>query len=455
MTRPLLIMPIEIKVREFHAKLLLALTAAERGYDVLLAGQEALLRSLEFLDRGIYLDKSIAVTKEAWFARVRRLGNVPVAWDEEGLVFCSAWAYRTGRVHVPSLAQTARFFAWGPVQAEAILEKAPEARDRVCVTGNPRFDLLRPEWRAFYAARARPHHAQYGRLILLNTNFGYVNHFKGDAGLQAILARYPLTAEHAYQAGWRAFQQTGFDAFRALVPVLARACPDHTLIVRPSPSESVAPWEALAAPHANVAVRSDGNVDDWIPAADAVVHFNCTTGVEAFLLGVPAVAYRAAVCSDYESELPNGVSRHAFSAEEVVACVRAAVSDAADRSDCFADTAARAQWRRLAVRYIEGLEGAPAAERILDALGALPPVVRARPWTQRLNAVKCNAWPWIVRRIRRRDRFEAGYERRKFAGLEAAEVRAGIAALHAVSGRFAGIRVRDMGRTRFLITEES
>ena len=452
MTRPLLMVPIEIKVREFHAKLLFALIAVERGFDVILGEQGEFLRTLEWLDRGLYLDKSIAVTKEAWFAKCRRLGNVPVAWDEEGLVFRSEWVYQKGRCHVPSLMQTARFFAWGQVHANAVAAKAPAGRDRIVVTGNPRFDLLRPELRAFYVARSRARSEAHGRLILVNTNFGYVNHFRGETGVREIMARYPLAEEREFQKGWWAFQKTGFQAFMDLVPVLSRAFPEHTIIVRPSPSESVDPWRWAAAPHKNVVVSSDGNVDEWIPAADAVVHFNCTTGVEAYLLDIPAIAYRAATSEDYEAELPKGVSRHAFTADEVVTWVRQAVEGGAE---AFADAATREAWRTLAERYIAGVSGPTASERIVDTLQSLDePIRRKRSMIQRLNAIKCNAWPWVVTAFRGRDSEEADYERRKFSGLTLNEVSACMNEFQQLTGRFAHTVVRDLGRTRFLLSED-
>jgi surface carbohydrate biosynthesis protein len=469
MAKPLIILPIEIKVREFHAKLLFALTAVERGFDVMLGEQGSFLRTLDWLDHGLYLDKSVAVTKEDWFAKCRRLGHLPVAWDEEGLVFRSADVYRKGRCHIPSLMQAARFFAWGPVHAAAVLGKAPAARDRVVETGNPRFDLLRPEYRPFYTARARAHEANHGRLILVNTNFGYVNHFKGEAGVRDIMARYPLAEEREHQKGWWAFQQIGFTAFRDLLPVLSRAFPDRTIMVRPSPSEAEAPWRQAGAPLGNVVVSADGSVDEWIPAADAVVHFNCTTGVEAFLMDVPAIAFRAATSDAYESELPNGVSRHAFTAEEVVSWVRRAIRSRAPglgeaeaepggrrvQTDAFADETTRRQWRSLADRYITAMSGPTASERIVDALQPLAGSIRReRTFADCLNAVKSNAVPWVVNAFRRRAHGEAEYERRKFPGLDLGEVESCMHEFQAITGRFKNTTIRDLGRTRFLITED-
>ena len=85
--RPWLLLPIETKVREFHAKLLLAAVAAEQGFQVLLGEQNAMLAQRRHLPRGIYLDKSVARTKTANFRRLKAAGNRVAAWCEEGLVY--------------------------------------------------------------------------------------------------------------------------------------------------------------------------------------------------------------------------------------------------------------------------------------------------------------------------------------------------------------------------------
>ena len=82
-----IILPIETKVREFHAKLLLSCVAAEAGLRVILGDQNEILRYLNHLPRGIYIDKSVARTKIEKFRKNARMGNRVVAWCEEGLIF--------------------------------------------------------------------------------------------------------------------------------------------------------------------------------------------------------------------------------------------------------------------------------------------------------------------------------------------------------------------------------
>ena len=70
-----------------------------------------------------------------------------------------------------------------------------------------------------------------------------------------------------------------------MVRVLSQQHRDHQIIIRPHPSESHDPWRQLAAELPNVSVVYEGNVAEWLLAAELLIHNNCTTGVEAYLLG--------------------------------------------------------------------------------------------------------------------------------------------------------------------------
>ncbi len=173
--KPLLFVPIETKVREFHGKLFFSLAALEKGFDVILGGQQALQWQLHKFGRGIYMDKSIAVTREKWFNRCRAMGNQVTSWDEEGLVYFDDATYWDLRLCEGALDQTDLFIVWGEKQKQDLLAKVPTASSKVFLGGNPRFDMLRPELRDFFSSPAEKLQKKYGQIILVNTNFGFCN----------------------------------------------------------------------------------------------------------------------------------------------------------------------------------------------------------------------------------------------------------------------------------------
>ena len=437
--RPWLLLPVEIKAREFHAKVLQAAVAAERGFDVVLGEQNALQRGLAHLPRGLIIDKSVVRTKVPIFRRAATLGNRLVAWCEEGLVYRDRDTYLEQRVHRESLEQVDRFFAWGDVQRDDILRKAPEAAAKIRVTGHPRFDLLRPDLRAVYDREVDEIRRRFGRYILVATNFSRYNHFMGeDFGLKVLQRRGTVATDQqvAFLHHWRDYIGVLYRAFVAVIPVLRRAFPDHAIVVRPHPSEDHERWRREVAGLANVAVAFEGSAAPWIAGCEVLLHNSCTTGVEAYLLDRPTVAFRPVTDAVLDSHLPHALSQQAATEDELVARVTAALSG---------DLAAPAGASTEARRYIAAVDGRGAAERVIDAVSELDLArsdyrvgmgARVAIAVDRVREAVAPA----VRRLRMGAGYR-GYTQQKFPGVSVDEVAEFVARLAAVSGRFADVAV--------------
>ena len=437
-----LLLPIETKAREFHAKTLLAAAAAERGFDVLMGDQNAILAQLPHLPVGIYVDKSIARTKEAHFKLLRDSGYLVCAWCEEGVVYRDRDTYLHQRISPEAMGFVDRFFAWGQNQADDIAYKLPDAAAKIRAIGNPRFDLLRPEFRAIFADEAKAHQDRHGRYLLINTNFSRFNHFLGsDFWIKAQRQRGGIKTadEQAAVQHWIDFIGKIFHGFAAALPDLSKAFPDHTIILRPHPSEDHGAWGEAAAGLDNVQVLHYGNVIPWILGADCVLQNSCTTGVEAHVLGVPVAAYRPATDVVVDSHLPNVLSRNAYSADELIDTITALTDGTMGPPVNIGDQAGH---------YLAAATGALAADNIADELAGLDcpvagfaqgPVARlGRLVTRLATAIRPK-----VRRLVRGGR-AADYANQKFPGMELDEVRGVLAQLQSVSGRFEGVRVESL-----------
>ena len=438
MSKPAIIVPVETKSREFHGKLWLALHLLKAGHPVLLGSQSRLWDGSDLVAPGIYLDKSVAATRTDWFARCRARGHEVVAWDEEGLVFFDAWLYRKQRIVPQAFEQAERFFAWGEVQRDAICEEYPQYRDRIALCGNPRFDFLRPELRAFYDPAVAELKRRFGPLLLVNTNFAFHNHYKSAAEVRKILAKYPINNEPGYMDKWIAMHREMHEAYLAMVPELLARYPEHAVVVRPHPSENHGPWRELARQHSRLHVDATGNVHEWILASEAVIHFNCTTAVEAFLLDVPAIAYRPKLYPRYENHLPNALSENAFSLPELLAALAGRQTARARGVLWTADQ------RQTAARYMTGLTGATAAERIAAEIGAVAARHPFRPFTpgERALAAAKQAWRTGLRAWRESRLPADGYALQKFPGIDAREIRTTLDRMSAVAGIPADCAIR-------------
>lgn len=447
--RPWVLLPIETKVREFHAKILQSAVAAVRGFDVVLGEQNAMIRQMPWLPRGVYIDKSVARTKTQPFRRLAAAGNKIAAWCEEGLVYRDRDTYLHERVSSDSLNQADVFFAWGQVQADDVAGHVPAAKDKIHVTGNPRFDVLRPELRGLFDGDRNALRQQYGRYILVATNFSRYNHFMGyEFWIEALKKRGTITTPEqlAFFQRWREYLGELYRGFASALPELARGFPDHHFVVRPHPSEDHDAWRRETRGLENMTVAFEGSVIPWIAGADALIHNSCTTGVEAYLLGKPVIAYRPATDEVLDSHLPHALSRQAFDDQELIAAV-------AEGIEAGIPQPAESE----AAKYIAAQDGPLAAERVADELARLElPSASAEPdASARLRLAAGNAaatFMPLVRRLRAGSKAQA-YARQKFPGITVAEVRGALAHLAQVSGRFANVRAEPMAaRHCFRIT---
>ena len=356
-----------LKAREFHGNAMLAFEAAERGWGVII-GSKA-IRYNAGLPRGMLIEKNIAPGTGKKIAVSLTFGQRLSACDEEGLVYNNAEEYGRRKIEKPTYDLLERFFCWGRHQASDLVNKLGCDGEKIVIAGNPRFDLHRPELRGVFAESVDQIKREHGPFILINTKFSQYNgYYSPDAALtkMRVIGKINSAEQEKEARGQIAFHRTGFYKFMELVEEVSRHFPEYTIIVRPHPSERHDPWKAKAATLPNVKVICEGNVVEWILASDACVHNNCTTGVESYLLGKPAISYRPVCHPEFDLYLPNALSTEAFDLGTVMNLLcKTLRGEAIETTEEAADRAA------IAGQFIENVSGKRACERFLDALDTL------------------------------------------------------------------------------------
>ncbi len=319
-----IMLPIETAARELDSKLLLAAVLASGGGSVILGSHARINTALHALPAKLYISQTIVKAKRRIFSIIRQSGMRLMAWDEEGLIWPNAEYYQRRRLDAENFARLEQFFAWGEEQAEVIRKTFPDQVEKLRVTGNPRQDLYHPAFRPLHDEAVRAIRREFGSIILVNSNFGSVNHArKPFTGLEKTEKEIrALAAYSKHEPEYIAYRYRVFRSFCALVPKLAEAFPGRTILIRPHPSENPAAWEEVARPFSNVVVRYDHELIPWLLAAEAVIHNGCTTALEAAMLERPAIEFRAVEDAAWENPQPSAVSIPARSVEDAVDLLR-------------------------------------------------------------------------------------------------------------------------------------
>ena len=427
-----LILLVETKARELYAKMLLALVAAEQGWGVVLGSKSALRNVQAYLPRGTFLEKGVTPSMATNVERGRALGHRVSALCEEGLLYFATEEY----LDLQSFEAIDYFFAWGDRQAADVRSVIEGGYEKVVVSGNPRLDLVRPEWRGIFEQGAKQIREQYGSIILVNTKFSQCNHIVRTIGdYTDHLKAFGKIGSREHEALWRRYvarQERVFRRVLDLLPALSHAFKGHTIILRPHPSEDNAPWFEKAKGLSNVKVVWEGNVLEWITAADVVLQSNCFTGVEACLLGKPSISYRPFKDEMVEFEIPRKAGLQASTQAEVLSLVQGVLcGDATVRGLASVEPEATGQ-------YIANVDGRLASDVIMETLSTLDlPLCEGR-FPIRPNGVagaltRLKVLPIVKSMLT--------YNRKKFRRLDLAEMERLRADFQQVSGRFTDVEI--------------
>jgi surface carbohydrate biosynthesis protein len=443
-----LIVPVENQVRELDGKLLLACAAAERGHPVLLGSRAFVHYQVDAVPRGVYFAKSMRELSTRMFRILRGLGHSIVGFEEEALVRLADDRYYSDRLSPRTLEHVSLLLAWGEDDARLLRRYPGNPGVPVVVTGNPRVDLMRPELRSYYAEETREIAAAYGDFILVNTNFGQINHYFQPLG-ELKRALEPGASVDDFTRARAAHKRALFDAFVEMLPRLAGQFPDTAIVLRPHPSESHDIWRDVTSGFPNVKVINKWSVVPWLLAARVLVHNGCTTAVEAAVLGTPAVAFLPRIDARFDGALPNSLSHPASNISALGALVKDVLAGSLGQS-------ANAGRDGLIREHIAALDGRLAADRMIDALeqaGLLsetpPPPALRLAWHRLATRARTALKQRNMRRSAHRN--SAAYHDHRFPRLAAADLEQRIERFSDALGRFASTRVLPCGENVFWI----
>lgn len=323
-SRGILYLLVEESAREMPARLLIAIQAARLGFEVVIGPQWALVAQARRLPPGVVLFKGNNRIQVDNMARMRAAGHAIASIEEEVLGLISEariveqYDRRIGAVCDLLLCQ-------GDFQRDCLTRAFPGFAGAIETTGNPRLDFLRAPLNARTLAAAeaiRTARADRGPFILINSNYSSINPKHGDT----------LTNFRGWvQAGFVDLENQGdIDEYldfcgwerqnlRALLRFF-RAAGERGLggrmVLRPHPAEATWRWrEGLVGDiglgdneTGGIEIVEDGDHLAWIAASALLVHTSCTTGLEAAILGAPAINLDAASgprSSDFGSYVAN------------------------------------------------------------------------------------------------------------------------------------------------------
>lgn len=446
-----LILPVEIKSREFDANLLLAGALALDGWEVVVGSRWEINRSLYREPPSLYLAKDITNRSLDFFQLLRAWGHQVVALDEEALVVYRPESYIHRRVGRETARAAVALLAWGEENAKTWRDALDADAPTIFTVGNPRIDLLRQELRPSFDARIAELREDHGRYILVNSNFGSVNTVVSE--LKRLphpedVERGKVEPPPNYSKELALYRHSCFQAFLTLIPILASRFPDITIVVRPHPSEDPKAWERAAAGLDNVRVIYRGEVVPWILGAEAVLHHSCTTAVEATVGRIPVVSYSPEDGREWEPQLPAALSVRARSPDAVCDLIGSALQGTFPWP-------ADDPYRTVLDRHVASNKGALAVDAYTECLGATYlqcDEVGRRTFWGHWKALR-KRWRSFRDDVKKRSPWKEKWMRYTFPDTDLNEVRERVADLTRSRAAFAGLSVEQTAKNIFTVRQ--
>nr|WP_321257575.1 surface carbohydrate biosynthesis protein [uncultured Pseudodesulfovibrio sp.] len=310
----------EIATRELDGMLYFALNLASRGYPVLL-GERMVNQYVKSTTAPIcYFDSD---QHQPTNKKILENGGIVFNLNAEGLSLIGSPDQLIDN-YTKVAPYTTKLCMWGEEQTQLISSHLPEdQQSKVIPTGYPSFDLLKKEFVPLYKDKSITD--EYGEnFILINTNFYFYNHkmgFKNYIKMLSSMDEWKCYGEEGlqdYLENINTYQKDLLNEFNSMVKHIAEALPDHTIIIRPHPVENATVYEQEFSTLKNIFVTNKGGVRNWIASAKAVIHHDCTTGIEAMLLSIPVIQFRPIFDESITSQLSGKIGHQTVTAEEVL-----------------------------------------------------------------------------------------------------------------------------------------
>lgn len=370
----ILYLPVETIARELDAKLLLAHRALSKGYSVILGQKSNVLKAADRLGYGIYFYKSHELKNFPQQQDRNKPGFKYVALDEEGLVFLDDKTY-LDRSQPNELDHLSIVFTWGSYQRELLIKENPSLASKTIPVGNPRFDLLRPEFSLLYTSAQEKIYKTWGKYVLINTRF-HSGNFSRHHGIDYIefqehsfiqnRGRHFFENEREFFLKKVKYHKELFNKYQEMLTTLSLKFPDLNFILRPHPSEDHENWKEALKGFNNVHVIFEGSVIEWIKGSLAVIHTGCTTGIESWALLKPVLIYNPNSETGIDPELPNKFGLYLRDVNKLCNILKIII--AGKFQNTFDEQLEDAHL------FIESIKGKLSAERIMDALDNLPDI---------------------------------------------------------------------------------
>jgi surface carbohydrate biosynthesis protein len=214
-----------------------------------------------------------------------RKGIRVVVLDTEGVTGQSAEEFAKVVSTTNLLGLVDLYCVWGNAQKKSLELFNPTLSKNIIVTGCPRYDFCIAPWIKYL-----PSNNLVPGYILINTTFATINPKFSSGSTDEAKAMIDIGFSSKFSNQYNADAQIALIGMMDLISELTISFPDKQFVLRPHPFESCDLYIKKFSEVKNLTVRQEGTSIQWIKDASILIHLNCTTAIEAHMMGKLALS---------------------------------------------------------------------------------------------------------------------------------------------------------------------
>lgn len=286
----LISLPIEIKVREFYNKLLLAYKVLDQTQHEILIGEKYKVYNIFKKNKNILLISKGGPEKN-FFIKKKIANNKLMLLDEEGPVINFQNYVFENRISNKIFNIIDEYIFWGKKDYFYIKKKIKKTK--IKVLGHPKFDTCKKPYIDIYKDEILKIKKKYKRFILFSSSFGtdtilkekiYENFFFKNLQKDNKKNRNEISRD-------RDIEKKNYLDVINLIKVLAKLHPQINFIFRPHPRQNPEIIKKRFTSINNIKVIYKGTITPWIKACDLFMHSGCTSVLEAITMDKKIISF--------------------------------------------------------------------------------------------------------------------------------------------------------------------
>ena len=283
-----ILLPIEIKVREFHSKIFLASKILDKtNFDVVI-GEKSKVYNLFKHNHGVYLLSKGGPRLRFSFDKKFYDKNFLGILDEEGPLSNFDVHTRKSRLHKDIFKNLDDYFLWGTKDLEINRPLLKRFGKNLHIFGHPKFDILKKKYIKFYQKEINHLKKKYGKFIFISSSFpvdqimkqSAFNKFRLENFFFVIKKKKDLIKREI--SNYLKGEKENYLNFISLVNKFASQNPNINIIFRPHPRQRIdLVKKRFGNKNKNIKVIYDGVITPWVAACELYLHGGCTSFLEA------------------------------------------------------------------------------------------------------------------------------------------------------------------------------